>query len=92
MSFFEKSYVPTRAYLVFLFVSSLIGAMRRSSRQEENVPQQDIESEEGRRLPSTSSLNVFGQKDIRRKKSVRFCGKFIFVNLFYFLYEYRLFI
>ncbi|XP_065069272.1 uncharacterized protein LOC135694449 [Rhopilema esculentum] len=47
--------------------------MRRSSREEELVPMRSIEAEEGRRLPSSSSLSFSSQKDIRRKKSVRFC-------------------
>ncbi|XP_065069070.1 uncharacterized protein LOC135694316 [Rhopilema esculentum] len=47
--------------------------MRRSSREEELVPMRSIEAEEGRRLPSTSSSSFSSQKDIRRKKSVRFC-------------------
>ncbi|XP_065069071.1 uncharacterized protein LOC135694317 [Rhopilema esculentum] len=47
--------------------------MRRSSCQEEKVPQRNIEAEDGGHLPSASSLSLFSQKDIRRKKSVRFC-------------------
>ena len=82
--------MPTRAYLVFFqfrvrkIISGVVCAMRRSSREEKLVPQRNIEAEEDGRLPSSSSLNVFSQKDIRRKKSVRFCGKFILSIFFPF--------
>ena len=90
--------MPARAYLVFFqfrvrkIVSSVIGAMRRTGCEKEQVPQRNIEAEEDRCLPSASSLSFFSQKDIRRKKSVRFCGKsfcqssFLFAIISFYLF------